>query len=62
MQLKGIKFLEGVFDGRPDDAESGFDTDVALATGEMTKLIPDLVEALGGELVAGPTLGEGCAG
>lgn len=62
MQVKGIKFLEGVFDGRPDDAESGFDTDVALATGEMTKLIPDLVEALGGELVAGPTLGEGGAG
>lgn len=62
MQIKGIKFLEGVFDGRPDDAESGFDTDVALATGEMTKLIPDLVEALGGELVAGPALGEGGAG
>lgn len=53
MQIKGIKFLEGVFDGRRDDAETGFDTDVALATGEMVKLIPDLIKALGGELVAG---------
>jgi recombination associated protein RdgC len=31
-----------------DDA--GFDTDVALFTGELAQLIPDLVRALGGEL------------
>jgi recombination associated protein RdgC len=29
--------------------EGGFDTDVAIATGELSKLIPDLIEALGGE-------------
>lgn len=52
MQIKGIKFLDGVFDGRAD-GDAGFDADVALATGELDKLIPALVEALGGELVAG---------
>jgi recombination associated protein RdgC len=50
MQIKKINFLEGVFNDRADDGESGFDTDVALATGELQKLIPALVGALGGEL------------
>jgi recombination associated protein RdgC len=49
MQLKKIEFLDGVFDDRPNDDESGFDADVALATGELGKLIPALVGALGGE-------------
>lgn len=48
LQLKKIAFLDVVFEGQaPDD--QGFDTDVAIATGELSKLIPDLVEALGGE-------------
>lgn len=48
LQLKKITFLDVVFEGQaPDD--QGFDTDVAIATGELSKLIPDLVEALGGE-------------
>lgn len=53
MQLKKIAFLEGVFDDRTDDGESGFDTDVALSTGELRQLIPALIEALGGEQVPG---------
>lgn len=53
MQLRKLSFLEGVFDDRTQDDEKGFDTDVALATGELQKLIPALVEALGGELAAG---------
>jgi recombination associated protein RdgC len=52
MQLKKISFLEGVFDDRAND-ESGFDTDVALSTGELKNLIPALIEALGGELALG---------
>ena len=37
-----------MFEGQaPDD--QGFDTDVAIATGELTRLIPELVDALGGE-------------
>ncbi len=49
LQLKKISFLEGVFEGGPTDKEGGFDADVAIATGELGKLIPDLIEALGGE-------------
>ncbi len=53
LQLKKLAFLEGVFDDRADDGESGFDTDVALTTGELQKLIPELIEALGGETAFG---------
>lgn len=53
LQLKKINFLEGVFDGRPDEGENGFDTDVALSTGELQKLLPELIEALGGEMAFG---------
>lgn len=47
-QLKKISFLDTVFEGTKAD-DGGFDTDVAIATGELSKLIPDLIEALGGE-------------
>ena len=54
MRLRKIAFLEGVFDGRSDkDDVRGFDADVALTTGELRKLIPALVGALGGELAQG---------
>lgn len=53
LQLKKLVFLEGVFDDRPSDDESGFDTDVALTTGELSQLIPALIEALGGEMAFG---------
>jgi recombination associated protein RdgC len=57
MQLKKVSFLEGVFDDRASSDnngdDSGFDTDVALSTGELQKLIPELIEALGGELALG---------
>ena len=47
LQIKKIAFTDSVLDQAGD--EGGFDTDVAIATGELTKLIPDLIEALGGE-------------
>ena len=47
LQLKKIAFLDTVLDEAGD--ETGFDTDVAIATGELSKLIPDLLLALGGE-------------
>jgi recombination associated protein RdgC len=50
LQLKKISFLEGVFDGTSAGKEDGFDADVAIATGELGKLIPDLLDALGGEM------------
>ena len=33
--------------------DGGFDTDVAIATGEIARLLPDLIEALGGEAQPG---------
>lgn len=54
-QLKKIDFLDVVFEGRPGRAnpDEAFDADAAIATGELVQLIPDLVDALGGELVPG---------
>ena len=52
MQLKKVAFLDTVFEGTKAD-DGGFDTDVAIATGELVKLIPDLIEALGGEAESG---------
>ena len=48
LQLKKISFQDTVFEGLSQD-DGGFDADVAIATGELSKLIPDLIEALGGE-------------
>ncbi|SEL13051.1 recombination associated protein RdgC [Roseateles sp. YR242] len=51
LQIKGIKFLDVVFDGRDKPAkDEAFDVDMALATGELSQLIPALIDALGGEL------------
>ena len=53
LQLKKVAFLDVVFEGAPaspaDRADDGFDADAAIATGELVQLIPDLLEALGGE-------------
>jgi recombination associated protein RdgC len=52
LQVRKLQFLDTVFEGRGND-EGGFDTDVAIATGELSKLIPDLIAALGGEAKTG---------
>jgi len=52
LTLKKIKLLDVVLEGKPEGGgEEGFDADVAISTGELGRLIPDLVEALGGPLV-----------
>ena len=48
MQIKKLAFHDTVFEGQKQD-DDGFDADVAIATGELSKLIANLVEALGGE-------------
>lgn len=51
LQIKKISFLDIVFEGRDKPAkDEAFDVDAALATGELSRLIPDLIEGLGGEL------------
>lgn len=52
LQLKKLVFLEVVFEGSSTGKDDGFDADAAIATGELRKLLPDLMEALGGEVVA----------
>jgi recombination associated protein RdgC len=52
-QLKKIAFLDGVFQDIPDEDKGGFDADVAICTGEMSRLLPSLIEALGGEIERG---------
>jgi recombination associated protein RdgC len=54
LQIKKIKLLEAVMEGNEsqDEGEDHFDADVAIMTGELARFIPDLIEALGGELVA----------
>jgi recombination associated protein RdgC len=53
MSIKKIKLLDVVLEGASskDKDDDGFDADVALTTGELGKMIPDLIDALGGELV-----------
>jgi recombination associated protein RdgC len=47
-QIKKISFHDVVFEGQSSD-DGGFDTDVVIATGEISQLLPELIEALGGE-------------
>lgn len=58
LQVRKLAFLDVVFEGtsaaaaKQDKAES-FDADAAIATGELIELIPELLDALGGELEPG---------
>lgn len=49
LQVKKLAFLEVVFEKTSAGKDDGFDADVTIATGELRKMIPDLLDALGGE-------------
>ncbi len=49
LQIKKLAFLDVVFEKTSAGKDDGFDADTAIATGELRKLLPDLLEALGGE-------------
>ena len=53
LQLKKLAFLDGVFEGAKPGRDDAFDADAAIATGELGQLIPDLIDALGGEQAFG---------
>ncbi len=64
LQLKKLAFLDLVFEGAglaasKTEQEEAFDANAAITMGEMLGLIPDLLEALGGE---SSTLGGGASG
>lgn len=48
-QLRRLAFQDGVFEDNDAGEADGFDTDAAIATGELSALIGDLIAALGGE-------------
>lgn len=48
LALRSITFLDVTMDNAKG-ADSGFDTNVAIATGELSQLIPDLLASVGGE-------------
>ena len=48
LQIKKLDFLDSVFEFFLFFFNYGFDADVAIFTGEMVKLLPDLFDALGG--------------
>jgi recombination associated protein RdgC len=50
LQLKKLAFLDVVFEGASTGKDDGFDADAAIATGELQKALPTLLEALGGEM------------
>ncbi len=52
MTLKKVAFLDVVFEGKVTESKAEeFDANFAIMTGEFIQLIPDLLEALGGEQV-----------
>ncbi len=58
MQIRKIVFLEGTDSAASTASASGgkednFDADAAIATGELGQLVPELLEALGGEMQLG---------
>jgi len=56
LSLKRIKLLDVVLEGAPQsEGDDHFDADMALVTGELRQLIPELLAALGGELQRAPT-------
>lgn len=50
LQLKKMAFLDVVFEGSSQGKDDGFDADALIATAELQKALPDLLEALGGEM------------
>jgi recombination associated protein RdgC len=62
LQIKKVTFVEGVFQDDGSSKDDRFDADAAIATGEIRKLIPDLVDALGGEMAIGIAAPVGASG
>ena len=54
LQIKKLSFVDGVLESDATSSKDDrFDADAAIATGELRKLLPELFQALGGEMVVG---------
>jgi recombination associated protein RdgC len=53
LALKKVAFLETPLLKKKKGGDDPFDANVAIVTGELSKLIPELIEALGGEMEFG---------
>lgn len=59
LQIKKLAILDVVFEESANKSETAtdhFDADMAIATGELSKMIPALIEALGGPVVTEQSL------
>ncbi|MDD2923746.1 recombination-associated protein RdgC [Rhodoferax sp.] len=52
LQLKKLAILDVVLEGHSASKDDNFDADVVIATSELRQLLPELLEALGGEMPA----------
>jgi recombination associated protein RdgC len=50
MQLRKLQFQDGVFEKTSQEKDDSFDADAAISTGEISRLLPELLLALGGEI------------
>lgn len=50
LQIKKLAFLDVIFDNAAPGKDDDFDANAAILTGELRKLLPDLLDALGGEM------------
>ena len=50
LQIKKLRYADGLFEQnpRPENRDEQFDADAALSTGELSRLLPPLIAALGG--------------
>ena len=64
MQIRKIAFLEGTLDkgASTGSKEDNFDADAAIATGELGQLLPELWDALGGEMTFAAAAADGPTG
>lgn len=53
LQIKKITLVETETGEGGEGKDNGFDADVAILTGQLKLLLPDLFEALGGEVIVG---------
>lgn len=50
LEIRSLAYLDLLKDSMDEQADDQFDADIALMTGELSRFLPDLISALGGEI------------